>query len=336
MFDLHIENDDIRKKHILVEISDTSYAFSINTVKEVIPMIEIFSITTSGEILGIINLRGESVPVIDIRNILGQENNKINAKQKLVILEINLSKLAVIVDSIIDIINIEEEHILNMPYGKNLVKTTIIDGKTVAIIDTYALFELYYSNSEHCMASQGELIPVEDKSAPVIKIRTEIINRTNDYMLPQEAFLNEKFIIFRLEKEIYAFNIMHVEEIKMISKNMISKVPCVPNFVKGIINYGGDYICLFDIKPFLNISEEEITEKNDVLIINVNNFRLAIKVDEIINVDTLQIQNIILPNKYENSFIKGEINQDGYTINLLDEEKLFSSSNVDLENYEIE
>ena len=59
MQNLNSSNND----YLVVKIKETFYAFSVFVVREVLPMVEIYSTDSLNYILGIINLRGETIPV---------------------------------------------------------------------------------------------------------------------------------------------------------------------------------------------------------------------------------------------------------------------------------
>ena len=338
MFDFdntHI-NDASENKYLLVEIADNFYAFSIMYVKEVLPMIEIFSSGGAENLAGVINLRGESVPVADFNHLIKEETKPITSYQKLVILQFDSSKFAIIVDKLIDIIRTENTNFLPLQPSGGFLWSTIYDNKSIAVVNTMELYKIFAVSQDNEPVPSSQLIRIEEASLPVIKNRTEIINKKDDYVLPDDAFLNEKFIIFRLNNEVYAFNILFTEEIEKIKKTMVSYIPCVPKFIRGIINSDGDYLSLIDIKPFLNMEIEPLKEKNDILILRVNAMRLAVLVDEIIDIDRLSVHQTSNQETSADSFVSGEVPYHGKFINLLDVNKLFSAKNVDIENYEIE
>ena len=328
--------NDSDNKFLLVEIAENFYAFNINYVKEVLPMIEIFSPDGSENLVGVINLRGESVPVADFLYLIKKAPKPVSSTQKLVILDFDSNKFAIIADKLIDIIKIENAYSKQLQTSASFLYSTIYNDKTISIVSTIELYKIFAVFQNNIETQSTQLIHIEESSVPIIKTRTEIINKKDDYMLPEDAFLNEKFIIFKLNNEYYAFNILFIEEIEKIKEEMVSPIPCVPKFIRGIINSDGDYLSLLDIKPFMNMEIEPLNAKNDVLILNVNEMRLGVLVDEIIDIDRLSIPQQTHSEMYENSFIQGEITYNGNLINLLDVNRLFSAKNVDIENYEIE
>ena len=338
MFNLQEEqlSGDLEKKYLLVDISNVVYALPISAVCEVMPMIEIFLADSSANIKGVIKLRKENIPVYDLRNILGKETSIVNKKQKLVILQLNYSKIAVIVDDLLDIIYISDGQIFDFALTEKFLRKAIVDGKNIAFVDEHEFYKYIVSFSNPLQLPATKLVPIEKSSADLIKTRTEIINKEDDYVLTNDAFINEKFVVFRLNDEIYAFNILYIEEIKKINDRDVSKIPCVPDFIRGIINAKGDYISLIDIKAFLNMAISHLQPRMDIIIINVNGLRVALLVDEIIDIECLPLPKMVSTSSFVASFIKGEISYNELLINMLDVEKIFSTHNINIENYDID
>lgn len=332
IFEASEDDENLLQKFLLINISEDTYALKIEYIKEIIPAIEMFSIQDAPDnnITGIINLRGETVPIYDIRNFLGKNNNAFSEQQKFIILTLENKKIGIIIDAVGDIVQINENTISPIPIVNNLkfLNTTVVSDKTIVVIN---IAEFAKQISDTLDFQQVENIY---PSSEIIKSRTQLINTDSSFLMKEDVFLNEKFIVFSLNEEIYAFNISYVKEIKKISDNMISKIPCVPDFILGIINFRGDYISVLDIKYFLGIEKTEFEGKKEIVIIETNDLKVAILTDFVLDITNLPISQLI-PNNSQESFVIGEL---AYTknrmINLLNVEKLFSKENFNIDNNE--
>ena len=329
-------DENLLQKYLLVKIAEALYAFKIKYVSEIIPVIEMFTIDAlKNNVTGLINLRGETIPVYDLRGFLGKELSPIDTHQKFLILNVDDVRFAVIIDSVGDIVDIPEEKISKLLYNHtiNFLSTFSIDNTTVIVTDAQAFLD--YANQVDSVKklNSGEMICAE--AIEKIKNRTALVNQNNGYEITSDAFLNEKFIIFRLEKEIYAFNISYVKELKKINISTISKIPCVPDFVVGILNFRGDYISILDIKTFLNMKNTNTADKVDIAILKINKLKVAILIDEILDITNLPIAKLNPDEDSAESYIIGElVYKDNQLLNMLNVEKLFSSENVNIEVYE--
>lgn len=329
--------ENFLEKYLLVEISNEKYAFQIEYVKEIIPIIDMFSLDTEGNnVTGLLNFRGETIPVYDLRGFLGKEISQLNIKQKFLILDIDDKKLAVIIDNVDDIISIKNEDITEFDYNDtiNFLKTTVIENETVVIIDINNFYNYTKTAKNVNKVASTQLTSTEPNALAKVQNRIALLNKKNNYEIKNENFLNEKFIIFKLNNEVYAFNITYVKEIKKIHVENISKIPCPEPFIIGIMNFRGDYISLLDVKPFLNILQTPLNDKINTIILSVNNLKLAIMVDEILDVTNISITDMALNTDQDETYIIGDLPYINNRLNVLNIEKLFSSENITIENYE--
>lgn len=329
--------ENFLEKYLLVEISNEKYAFQIEYVKEIIPIIDMFSLDTEGNnVTGLLNFRGETIPVYDLRGFLGKEISQLNIKQKFLILDIDDKKLAVIIDNVDDIISIKNEDITEFDYNDtiNFLKTTVIENATVVIIDINNFYNYTKIAKNVNKVASTQLTSTEPNALAKVQNRIALLNKKNNYEIKNENFLNEKFIIFKLNNEVYAFNITYVKEIKKIHVENISKIPCPEPFIIGIMNFRGDYISLLDVKPFLNILQTPLNDKINTIILSVNNLKLAIMVDEILDVTNISITDMALNTDQDETYIIGDLPYINNRLNVLNIEKLFSSENITIENYE--
>lgn len=91
----------------------------------------------------------------------------------------------------------------------------------------------------------------------------------------------QAYIAFRLgEKEIYGVPYRFVEEVMTVTK--ITKVPCTPPFIQGVINRRGDMLTVLDLRRLFHIETLGISPQQDILIIRVDNVTIGISVDELL------------------------------------------------------
>ena len=94
-----------------------------------------------------------------------------------------------------------------------------------------------------------------------------------------ELHAKNKYISFNLNNDYYCIALDFVKEV--LKDTPITKVPGTPDFIEGIMNLRGDYITVINLKKFLSLPENVITEKNPVVIIKCNELKLALLIDKI-------------------------------------------------------
>lgn len=92
------------------------YAVDIRNVREVINMCEITELPKTPEYVeGIINLRGEVIPIIDLRKKFGLLREQYTALTNIIVVEVAAKAIGVVVDSVSHVIRVEETAITAAP-----------------------------------------------------------------------------------------------------------------------------------------------------------------------------------------------------------------------------
>ena len=100
---------------ITFKIADEEYGLEILRVKEVIQLKEVTKLPKTPQwVKGIINLRGDVIPVIDLRNKFGIKGKKVDAG-RVIVVEVEKKSMGMLVDSVSHVIRIEDDQIDSMP-----------------------------------------------------------------------------------------------------------------------------------------------------------------------------------------------------------------------------
>ena len=117
------------EKYLTFEVLNEYYAISILKVKEIIGMTKITKIPNLPKyIKGVINLRGEIVHVIDIREKFGIEKKEYNKFTVIIILETADGLVGFVVDQVVDVINIKEEKIQKVIEIEGMIGNEYLEG----------------------------------------------------------------------------------------------------------------------------------------------------------------------------------------------------------------
>ncbi len=104
-------------RYIEFNVSKQKYALPINSVKEVISTNQkITNIpNTPSYYLGIVNLRGMVIPIIDLKNKMKLKDEKISEEEAFIILETNGKMVGIKVDSVNKVFVANEEDLTDPP-----------------------------------------------------------------------------------------------------------------------------------------------------------------------------------------------------------------------------
>ena len=131
MADKRIElADKITKQYIVVQIGNEKYGIDIGYVDNIVRMQKITRVPKAQAYFkGIINLRGEIVPVMSIRTKMGLENDVFTNASRIIILKIeDRGALGIIVDEVNEVVTLSEDEIEKTSMSSTNVKESFING----------------------------------------------------------------------------------------------------------------------------------------------------------------------------------------------------------------
>ncbi|GAB6086945.1 chemotaxis protein CheW [Alkaliphilus crotonatoxidans] len=136
-----------------------------------------------------------------------------------------------------------------------------------------------------------------------------------------------QYVIFKLDKEEYGVDIMHVKEISEFKESM--KVPNAPKFVDGIVNYRGVVTPIINLRKKFNMPLLEITSNTRIIIIYMNDRQIGFLVDDASQVLTIDEKDIdpapeLISGNIDERFISGIAKVQERMIIVLDLEKVLS------------
>ncbi len=99
-------------------LNDEEFACDINNVREVLKMLEITPVPRAPRFVeGVINLRGEVVPVIDLRKRFDLPGIEYGEKTRVVIVEIAPNRVGMVVDAVKEVLRLPESKLQAYPSG---------------------------------------------------------------------------------------------------------------------------------------------------------------------------------------------------------------------------
>jgi purine-binding chemotaxis protein CheW len=156
----NVENNEStveKKQYLTFKVGKEIYGLRLNQAKEIIKPPKITSVpNTEDYILGVINLRGQVVPVINLKNKLGLTEEKTvdinqDKSKKIVVININGMLIGVYVDGVNEVINISVEDIEGVTENRTGIREEFIKGVSTYgdyLIIVLDLDNLLFENKE--------------------------------------------------------------------------------------------------------------------------------------------------------------------------------------------
>jgi purine-binding chemotaxis protein CheW len=120
-------------RYLSFVLNDEEYCIEILKIKEIMGMTMITPIPQTPQFIkGVINLRGQIIPIIDLRLKFEMDYKDYADRTCIVVVELDydgqLTLMGVVVDSIQEVINIPKEKISEVPYINAKIKSEYIQG----------------------------------------------------------------------------------------------------------------------------------------------------------------------------------------------------------------
>ena len=143
-----------------------------------------------------------------------------------------------------------------------------------------------------------------------------------------------QYLTFMLDEEIYAIDIQQVREV--LDYTDITRVPRMPDFMRGVINLRGSVVPVVDMRLKFDLSLTEKTQDTCIIIIEINidgeTCLLGALADSVSEVLVLEPEQIEPAPKFgmrlKTEFIRGMGKKNDQFIIILDIDKVFSADEL--------
>ena len=283
-----MNNNYIEQKkntHLYFQVGKNSYAINTSNVLEImkLPALD-YPQKLPNNIIGLLKYNNFVINIVDIRFYLNIEVTPYNSHHELLIVKTDEVIFGIITDKIIGILPFDSALVDQIPFVDNKMIIESLykyNNETIFIVNIYALENLL---KQHDMVLPEvdilSLFPQDESSRALMSKRTKSIAEKSSLRLASgELHAKNKYISFNLNNDYYCIALDYVKEV--LKDTIITKVPGIPDFIEGIMNLRGDYITVINLKKFLDLPSDVLTEKKPVIIIKCNELKLALLIDKI-------------------------------------------------------
>lgn len=125
------DDGDQVQRWVTFELDNETYCISVSDVREVLRFTEIAPVPGSPNyVVGIINLRGNVVTVIDTRKRFGLAPKEVDDSTRIVIIDIDGQEVGILVDSVAEVVDLRMSSIEAAPNVGNEETSRYIQGVT--------------------------------------------------------------------------------------------------------------------------------------------------------------------------------------------------------------
>ena len=116
-------------KYLTFVLDKEEYGLEILKVREIIGMMDITTVPQTPDFVkGVINLRGKVIPVVDLRLKFGMQEVEATQETCVIVVEVGGVQMGIVVDTVSEVLDIEEKQIEDPPRFGTQVDTAFIRG----------------------------------------------------------------------------------------------------------------------------------------------------------------------------------------------------------------
>ncbi len=134
---------------VCFRLGSEQYALDIACVREVLRVSPITHVPQMPDfVLGIVNVRGNIIPVFDLRRKFGLTGKMSDEKGKIVVVEVHGTTVCFVADEVLDNVKIERSSLAPVPLGKLKIPEECVVGisrveeRTIILLDLNKIYEL--------------------------------------------------------------------------------------------------------------------------------------------------------------------------------------------------
>ncbi len=338
--------------HLLLLFTLDTFQFAIwsNHLNAITRLVEITPAPGSSDYLaGMVNLRGLLLPVLDLKALFRFSLTRFNEKSRIIAIKDDIYNVCILVDHVSGFFQVNPGELQEPPKivsnqfvasvyrsGENLISVLDI----TKLLSAYTIEESDGQRQNECIGENRikERIAVlkkEDNS----KIDSNLakLRQSFDYSftmpLKTVTVKHKRFLVFTLAQRYYAVSLDFVQEVLKLPH--ITKVPCAPASIAGIMNLKGMIVSVSIIHSFFDLPSTPPSPESRVFITKNLDFTTAILVDSIVNIALVEEEelepSLFTTDKDKSEYITGKFRDSENIVTLLDMEALAGSQLMRIE-----
>jgi purine-binding chemotaxis protein CheW len=260
---------------VTFEVAGQEFALALEAVQEVLPAPASRMAVPQSDplVLGITASRGELLPLLSLRGLLGFPlTAAAGAREKVVVVHIAGARVGLVTDRARAIVEAEPECIETIPRvlaartgGESQVRAVYRGEGGRRLISILAPEQLFREDvMQRLSAHRDQQRP---HSPEAIETAQEVLS----------------FVVFRLGDDEFALPIEIVEEVAPVPAQ-ITRLPKTPKFLEGVINLRGTVLPVIDQRRRFDMPTSERSDRRRLLVVRTVQHRAGLIVDSVSDV----------------------------------------------------
>ncbi|MGA9381134.1 MAG: chemotaxis protein CheW [Phormidium sp.] len=342
------------KPYLIFSINSSRYGVEAFCVQEIFSLPNLTPIAEApADIVGVVNLRGDILPVVDLNLRFGYEQLEYSLTDSVIVLEWQESRAGIIVNQVLEVHNISLQEMttelfyrqeLNGRASHFMAGIGKVEADIIMLLNHESLLS-YSQNIQQLVTNKnlekGEFIERLPKQqlvfCPQATPEEKAILRRRAENLRQPTQREDfagliPLAVVGLNGEYFGLDLPIVREFTDIRQ--VTPVPCCPPHIVGNMNLRGEILTLVDIRAVLNMPILGMEDNSNikVMIIKIDDLIAGVTVDEVFDVMYLQPTQILaVPTAVHSAnseYLRGTANYRDKMMSILDLAKVFQQGDL--------
>jgi len=315
---------------VIFSLHGLTYGIDAIAVKEIFSLPELaIAIDAPDDIVGLLNLRGKLVPVMDLNHRFGYPFQEYKVGDSVIALEQAGEMLGIVVNQVREVLEIAPEAIETTIYtrhpSKLISSVAKLGSETIALLKSDSLFDCVeivdgaisskeppdhhrehhgdqhgdqyehhgdHYGEHHWVEKQGDFF---DTFCPHATERDRLLFHSRADRLMQHSQRNDlmglrPLAVVGLGDEYFGLDLDVVREFTEFHK--VTPIPCCPDHVVGNINLRGEIVTLIDIRRALHMQVDGHNLTSKAIVVHIDDLIMGIPVERVFDVLYLQKSDI--------------------------------------------
>jgi purine-binding chemotaxis protein CheW len=274
-------NEGAREKHLLVfRIAGDLFGFKLDDVGEIVRLPALAYMPLGPKsLVGLANLRGVVLPVVDVRRLLGLPAAPLDDAARVIVID-GGAPVAFVVDRIEALRTLSTECLEKDATGAGSVDPDLLDG---VIKGAEGDSTIKILNPQRLVRDEFSRLGV---SEPRAANRVSISARASNTTAPEQQLVS--LVTFDLGQQEYALPLDRVREIIPLP-NQVSEVPRAETAVLGVVTLRNRLLPLVSLRALLGLPHDsEREERGKVVVLSMGSATIGMVADrtrEILRID---------------------------------------------------
>jgi purine-binding chemotaxis protein CheW len=318
-------------------------------VLEIVPIPQIVKLEeTPGYLVGVVNLHGRVVPIVDMNLRFGYPPEGYRLTDCIVFLERQGKTVGLLVNEVFNVQEFDEGNFVpTSECGTNIGEATcepdswFVLGVTtfgmrmVMVLDVESFFNVSQSLAdrdggvESLQANTTTLVQPNYTAQEIGEIRERTIKLAQVYAC-DELTDSLPHAVVQIGEEFFSIELQVIREFAEVHD--LTPIPCCPEHIIGQINLRGDLLTIVDVSKLLGLPPRQYRTNRKVVIMNDAKLAVGIVVDELVGVVDLNMKDLV-PNLQSaglqnREYRRGSMSDGPRTLSLIDLAALLSQRSL--------